>query len=93
MGNPEQKQRRVYSIDPKTGEETYKIVALDWVNPVDANSGDQKDIQVEPENNQTKKSKKKKRKAKKKKNKHIRKKNKKGQPRSAIGNDGYHKLN
>jgi len=93
VGNPEQKQRRVYSIDPKTGEETYKVVALDWINPVDANSGDQKDIQVETENNQTKKSKKRKRKAKKKKNKRIRKKNKKGQPRSAIGNDGYHKLN
>ncbi len=93
VGNPKEISRRVYSIDPETGEETYKIVSVDWVNPVNPNSGDQKDIQVEIENNQTKKSKKKKRKAKKKKNKRIRKKNKKGQPRSAIGNDGYHKLN
>lgn len=93
VGNPKVKSRRVYSIDPKTGEETYKIVPLDWESPVDENTGDQKDIQVDTENNQTKKSKKKKRKAKKKKNKRIRKKNKKGQPRSAIGNDGYHKLN
>ncbi len=93
VGNPKKISRRVYSIDPETGEETYKIVPIDWVSPVDPNSGDQKDIQVETENNQTKKSKKKKRKAKKKRNKRIRKKNKKGQPRSAIGNDGYHKLN
>jgi len=95
VGNPTKLSRRVYSIDPKTGEETYKIVAIDWVNPVDPNSGDQKDIQVETENNQTKKSKKRKEKERKKKNKQIKKNNKgkKGkQHRSAVGNDSYHKF-
>ena len=95
VGNDKEISRRVYSIDPETGEETFKIEKIEWINPVNPNSGDQKDIQVDIENNQTKKSKKKKAKQtsklRKRKNKAI-KKAKKNQPRSAIGNDNYKQL-
>ncbi|MGV6861097.1 MAG: hypothetical protein ACWA41_04960 [Putridiphycobacter sp.] len=93
VGNPKEKSRRVYSIDPETGEETFKVVPIDWINPVDEKSGDQKDIQVQPENGMSKRDKKKKRRAQKRNNRRIKKENKKYQknkPQSAVGGERYY---
>ena len=33
VGNDKEKSRRIYSIDEETGEETFEIVPIDFVNP------------------------------------------------------------
>lgn len=51
VGNDKEKYRRVYYFDDKTGEEKYKLVAVDWVNPVGGGMGEKHTV-AELENNQ-----------------------------------------
>lgn len=78
VGNDREKKRREYYIDPETGEEKYRIVPVNWVDPTDPGSGNGKHEVADIENNDyTEKEKKKlKREADKQDRKVMRKKRK-----------------
>ena len=102
VGNDKEKSRREYYIDPDTGEEKYKIVPIDWVEPTSGNAGEKHTVADIENGNKDPKQKKKERKARKKrakkeykmmckddrKQRRIAKKNaKRSNPRSAYRNN------
>ena len=66
VGNDKEKSRREYYIDKDTGEEKFKIVPIDWVDPTSGGMGEKHTIAAVENNENSQKEKKKLLKAKKK---------------------------
>lgn len=66
VGNDKEKSRREYYIDEETGEEKFKIVPIDWVNPVGGGMGEKHTVATIENGEQDPKKRKKEKKARQK---------------------------